>query len=65
MRQGTEYALDTDVFYMWVWVHNVCPYAYVKIYIFRCSYFAGVLRSKQCVCVYTEVMAQDERVTFE
>ena len=32
---------------------------------FRRSYFAGVLRTKFVLCVYTEVMAQDNTVTFD
>ena len=32
---------------------------------FRCSYFAGVLRTFNVFCVNIEVMTQDDTVTFE
>ena len=33
--------------------------------IFRCSFFAGVLRLNNVFCVYIEIMTQDGILTFE
>ena len=43
------------------------PLCLYEIDIFRCSYFAGVVRTKSCYMFYTEIMMQDDTVmnTFE
>ena len=38
------------------------PLCLCEIDIFRCSYFAGVLRTKSCYVFYTEVMELDDTV---
>ena len=41
------------------------PLCLCLIDIFRCRYFAGVKGLNNVFCIYTEVMAQDDTVTFE
>ena len=48
-----------------IWVHNVCLYAYVKLTFSDAVILLEFEGLNNVICVYTEVMAQDDTVTFE
>ena len=48
-----------------IWVHNVCLYAYVKQALTVAVILLAFLWINNVFCVYTEVMPQDDIVTFE
>ena len=48
-----------------VWVHNVCLYVYVKWTFSDAVILLTFLGLINVLCVYTEIMAQDDTVTFK